>query len=77
MRVTSPMSPIPPIARMPAMTRKPLAAVLLLALLIRGGVLLLTPGALAADPDGYRRLAENLVARHVGTSPLPLGRGPG
>jgi hypothetical protein len=36
-------------------------AVLFLALLIRGGVLLLTPGALAIDPDGYGRLAENLV----------------
>ena len=35
--------------------------VLLLALLIRGGVLWLTPGALLADPDGYRQLAVNLV----------------
>ena len=31
-------------------------------MLIRGGVLLLTPDALREDPDGYRRLAENLVA---------------
>ncbi len=37
-------------------------AVLFFALLIRGGALLATPGALRADPDGYRRLAENLVA---------------
>ena len=36
-------------------------AVLVLALLTRGGVLLLTPNALQADPDGYWRLAENLV----------------
>ncbi len=36
-------------------------AVLLLALLIRGGVLLVTPSALTVDTDGYRRLAENLV----------------
>ncbi len=36
-------------------------SVILLALLIHGGVLLLTPGALETDPDGYRRLAENLV----------------
>lgn len=36
-------------------------AVLLFAMLVRGGLLLLTPGALATDPDGYRRLAQNLV----------------
>ena len=36
-------------------------AVLLLALLVRAGLLVLTPGALTTDPDGYRRLAENLV----------------
>ena len=35
--------------------------VLFLALLIRVGVLVFTPAALRADPDGYRRLAENLV----------------
>ena len=35
--------------------------VLLLALLIRVGFLLLTPDAMQADPDGYRRLATNLV----------------
>jgi hypothetical protein len=38
-------------------------AVLLLALLIRGGFLLAAPGAFEADTDGYRHLAENLV-RH-------------
>ena len=37
-----------------------LCVVVLLALLIRGGFLLLTPDALESDPDGYRRLAENL-----------------
>ena len=51
--------------------------VLLLALLVRGGALLATPDALRSDPDGYRRLAENLVAHGTyGTqpsSPLPLG----
>jgi hypothetical protein len=35
--------------------------VLLFALLMRSGILLATPGALVDDPDGYRRLAENLV----------------
>ena len=35
--------------------------VLLLALLIRGGLLLVVPDALVEDPDGYRQLAENLV----------------
>jgi 4-amino-4-deoxy-L-arabinose transferase-like glycosyltransferase len=38
-------------------------AVLFFALVIRGGFLLATPGALKTDRDGYRRLAENLV-RH-------------
>jgi hypothetical protein len=36
-------------------------AVVLFALLVRGGALMLMPGALLTDPDGYRRLAENLV----------------
>ena len=36
---------------------------LVLTLAVRGGVLVLTPGTLADDPDGYRRLAENLL-RH-------------
>ncbi len=35
--------------------------VLCFALIVRFGVLLLTPGALQNDPDDYRRLAENLV----------------
>jgi hypothetical protein len=35
---------------------------LILATVIRGGVLLATPDSLRSDPDGYRRLAENLVA---------------
>jgi 4-amino-4-deoxy-L-arabinose transferase-like glycosyltransferase len=33
-----------------------------LALVVCGAVLLLTPDALSADPDGYRAVAENLVA---------------
>jgi len=33
---------------------------LLLALVVRVGVLFVVPGALAGDPDGYRALAENL-----------------
>ncbi len=45
--------------------RKPLAAVILFAMLVRGGALLLAPGALAGDPDGYLRLAENLVEHGV------------
>ena len=56
-------------------------AVLLLALLVRGGALLATPDALRSDTDGYRRLAENLVAHGTfGTqpsSPLPPGEGQG
>ena len=36
--------------------------VLGLALLVRGGTLIVGYGALRADPDDYRRLAENLVA---------------
>jgi hypothetical protein len=34
---------------------------LIVALVIRSGALLVTPDALQSDPDGYRRLAENLV----------------
>ncbi len=37
------------------------AAVLFFAFVVRGGMLLLTPDALARDTDDYRRLAENLV----------------
>ena len=58
----------------------PLCLLLLFTLLVRGGVLLLVPHALAADPDGYRRLAETLVACQTfgnSLSPLPLGEGPG
>ena len=36
-------------------------AVLVFALLVRGGFLLATLGALTTDPDGYRQLAENIV----------------
>lgn len=43
--------------------RRILWALLAVSLLIRGGVPAFTPGALADDPDGYRRLAENLL-RH-------------
>jgi len=41
------------------------AAVLLVALIVRCAVLLVTPGSLQTDPDGYRAVAENLV--HYGT----------
>jgi 4-amino-4-deoxy-L-arabinose transferase-like glycosyltransferase len=34
---------------------------LFFALVVRGGVLLIAPEALSADPDGYRALAENLL----------------
>jgi hypothetical protein len=56
----------------------PLCLLLLAALLVRGGVLL-APGALAADPDGYLRLAESLVSYGtLGSSLRPLaGEGPG
>jgi hypothetical protein len=49
----------------------------LFALLIRGGILLRTPDALKADPDGYRRLAENLVAHGTyGTNQTPTAYRP-
>ncbi len=38
-------------------------AVLLFALIVRSGVLLLTPDALIHDTDDYRRLAENLITQ--------------
>ncbi len=41
--------------------RRDLGCVLVFALLVRAGVLLFSPDALRADPDGYRALAENLV----------------
>lgn len=40
-------------------------SILLLVLLIRGGALVLQRNRLAADPDGYRALAENLVVHGV------------
>jgi len=36
-------------------------AVFLLVFLVRGGILWFVPAALESDPDGYRRLAENLL----------------
>lgn len=36
---------------------------IVITLLVRGGVLLFAPGALVADPDGYRGLAEHLLER--------------
>lgn len=45
-------------------------AVVVLALAIRAAVLLLTPDALEADPDGYRAVGENLLRHGV------LGHGP-
>ena len=54
-----------------------LAALLLLALLVRGCVLLFTPGALTADTDDYRRLAENLVEHGTfGTGTTPTAYRP-
>ena len=48
----------------PAKSRPVLWCGLALAVvLVRGGVLVL-PGSLSDDPDGYRRLAENLVEHH-------------
>ena len=41
--------------------KKPLVVIIVFAVLVRIGVLLLVPDALVADPDDYRRLAENLV----------------
>ena len=38
-----------------------LLGLVVLAVAVRGGVLLATPDALSADPDGYRRVAENLL----------------
>ncbi len=46
-----------------AATTTCLLGLIVLTLAVRTGVLLLTPDALAADPDGYRYLAENLL-RH-------------
>ncbi len=46
-------------------TSQSLCGVLLLATLIRGGVLLATHGNLQRDPDGYRRLADNLSTTGV------------
>ena len=44
--------------------------------LVRGGVLVL-PGSLSDDPDGYRRLAENLVEYHcLGTEETPTAYRP-
>ncbi len=40
-------------------------ALLIVALLVRGGFLLATPHALESDPDGYRALAQNLVERGI------------
>jgi hypothetical protein len=39
----------------------PLITVVALTLVVRGGVLLLSPRALEDDPDGYRAVAENLL----------------
>ncbi len=41
--------------------QSPVARILLLAFVVRGGVILLAPDALKTDPDGYRAVAENLV----------------
>ncbi len=52
-------------------------AVVGLALVIRAAVLLLTPNALQADPDGYRAVAENLLQHGVlGHGPQPTAKRP-
>ena len=54
-----------------------LCAVLGLALLIRGGVLVATPGALTGNVDNYRQLAENLLANGTfGTDHTPTAYRP-
>ena len=45
--------------------RRLLLGLLVLTLVVRVGVLVLTPGALADDPDDYRGLAENLLRRGI------------
>jgi len=42
-------------------SRLAVAGLFLVALVVRGSVLVLSPDALGADPDGYRALAEHLV----------------
>jgi len=52
---------------MPAQRPSARAVVVLLlfALVVRGGVLWLKAGSLRSDPDGYRRLAENIYSKRV------------
>ena len=47
------------------MHRWSLFAILLLTVVIRGGVIVLTPGALTEDPDAYRELAHNVLEHGV------------
>ncbi len=53
------------VQRSPSLTTQSvvLARLILVALVVRGGVLVLSPRALEDDPDGYRAVAENLL-RH-------------
>jgi 4-amino-4-deoxy-L-arabinose transferase-like glycosyltransferase len=54
-----------------------IGSVLLLAVLIRGGVLFFASDSLRTDPDGYRRLAENLVEHGVfGNNDVPTAYRP-
>lgn len=59
------MNPEPPPGEPEARDRSPawriLLGLLVMSLLVRGGVLVVMPGALADDPDDYRGLAKNLV----------------
>lgn len=48
-----------------------LVALLLFALAVRAGVLVAMPGGLDRDPDGYRRIAENVLRSGVYSFDLP------
>jgi len=63
MKNEHPTPPASPGHRRPGARSTASAGLIVFALLARGGVLLLMPEALSADPDGYRALAENVV-RH-------------
>ena len=54
----------------------PLVALVLLALVVRAGVLVLDAGALKDDPDAYRQLGENLAATGTLGFLPPLEKGP-
>ena len=59
------MSQVPPRTAWLKSDRCLLAAVLLVTLVVRGGVLWVLRGNLADDPDAYRQIAENLLRHGV------------